>query len=93
LLKDRTIICGIFTAEKKEIEKNSIIRAVLYLGKHELSFRGHRESQGLEEPTLDEGNFWERIKLISNKDDLLKQHIIFGDSNATYLNPGIVKTT
>ena len=92
LFKDRTVICGILTAEKKEIEKNriileSIIDAVLYLGKQGLAFRGHRESQGLGDPTLNEGNFLELIKLLSKKDDLLKQHLIFGDRNATYLSP------
>ncbi|XP_059142925.1 angiopoietin-2-like [Physella acuta] len=52
-----------------------------------LAFRGHRESQGLGEAILNEGNFLELIKLISKKDDLLKQHLLFGDRNATYLSP------
>ncbi|XP_059140975.1 uncharacterized protein LOC131928846 [Physella acuta] len=57
-----------------------------------LAFRGHRESQGLGESTLNEGNFLELIKLISKKDDLLKQHLLFGDRNATYLSPDAVSS-
>ncbi|XP_059148436.1 zinc finger MYM-type protein 1-like [Physella acuta] len=58
--------------------------------KNGLAFRGHRESQGLGEATLNEGNFLELIKLISKKDDLLKQHLLFGDRNATYLSPDML---
>ncbi len=94
LYKDRTIICDILTSEKKGIEKNriileSIIDAVLYLGKQGLAFRGHRESQGLGEATLNEGNFLELIKFLSKKEDLLKQYLIFCDRNAIYLSPGM----
>ena len=60
LFNDRTVLSGILTAEKKEIEKNKMIRegiidAVLYLGKQGLVFRGHREYKGLGEPMTNEG--------------------------------------
>lgn len=94
LFNDRTVISGLLTAERNEIEKNRmilkrLIDAVLFLGKQGLAFRGHREYQGLGSPMTNEGNFLELIKLLAKNDTALEQHLLLGDRNATYLSPDI----
>lgn len=94
LFNDKTVLVGLLTAEKKEIEKNRnilkrIIDAVLFLGKQGLAFRGHREYQGLGSPDTNEGNFLELIKLLAKNDATLEHHLQLSDRNATYLSPDI----
>ena len=70
-----------------------IIETILFLGRQELSFRGHRgESRQLdiEEPKENDGNFRAALRLRLRAGDIvLKHHLDSSASNSKYLSPMI----
>ena len=64
--------------------------SVLYLARQGLAFRGHREYQGLDCSSTNEGNFLELMTLLAKYDSFLEQHLLTSNRNATYLSPDIL---
>ena len=70
--------------ENKHIFKQ-IVRAIEYLAKQGLAFRGHRERT---ESTSNPGNFLSLLRVFSEDDDVLRTHLQKPKvKNATYLSP------
>ena len=64
---------------------NQIVRAIEYLAKQGLSFRGHRESI---ESETNPGNFLSLLRIFAENDDVLRAHLQKPKAkNATYLSP------
>ena len=61
----------------------------LFLSKQNLPFRGHREKGGKGSDADNEGNYIELIKLLSQYDPLLEQHLESSNKNETYLSHDI----
>lgn len=78
-----------------ETEKNrqilqSIIEAIIFCGRQELSLRGHRDSGrlSLEEPNTNDGNFRALLRFRANHgDNVLANHILSSAGNAMYVSP------
>ena len=70
-----------------------IIETILFLGRQELAFRGHRgESAKLNiaEPNENDGNFRAALRLrLRAGDSVLKEHLMSSGANAKYLSPKI----
>jgi len=74
-------LCGSFSidARRKKVEKKrdvvqKLIRIILFLGKQGLAYRGKRHEAAHEE-NFNHGNYMELVKLISEFDIALKEHI------------------
>ena len=70
-----------------------IIETILFFGRQELAFRGHRgESAKLNiaEPNENDGNFRAALRLrLRAGDSVLKEHLMSSGANAKYLSPKI----
>ena len=51
-----------------------VIDTVIFLGKKELAFRGHRESLA-NDPSINTGKFLETLKYLANYDDVIATHL------------------
>lgn len=68
----------LFEIQRKRAVLQRVIDTIKLIGKRGLSYRGAKTAEAaytLIDDTLDHGNFLEILKLISNYDPLLKQHI------------------
>lgn len=77
---------------EKQKWKNLLSRLLditLFLSKQNLAFRGHDETKG----SSNKGNFLELVKLLSQYDAVLKEHILYLEQEkspkVTYLSPEI----
>ena len=66
-------------ARQRHVEANRkilkrVIDMVIFLGKQELSFRGHRELLA-NYPSVNTGNFLETLKYLTNYDDVIATHL------------------
>lgn len=65
-----------------------IIRSIMYLGKQNISLRGHRDDGPLKkESEYNEGNFRELLRFrVESGDEVLKKHLETTSSRATYIS-------
>ncbi|XP_011163667.1 zinc finger MYM-type protein 1-like [Solenopsis invicta] len=97
LQREQTIDRSLQDQIKKKIKTwnkvlERILDAILFLAKQNLSFRGHQESDSIN----NSGNFLELIKLIGKYDPVMKEHLIRFDLDndrqrlpISYLSPDI----
>ena len=63
----------------------SIIKTVAFCGRQNISFRGHRDDETLEETTWNKGNFRALLDFrIDSGDTVLQHHFDTAPKNATY---------
>lgn len=85
------------STKKAQIEENRkrltpIIKTVILCGRQGIALRGHDDSGPLllDEPSANDGNFRALLRYrIDGGDEILKTHIKYSTSNATYLSPQI----
>ena len=91
---DRTVISGLITQERHQVEKNReilkrMIDVTLFLAKQGLLFRGHREHQYScmgDGNSTNTGNYRELLLLLAKYDHTLDNHLKFEKKNELYLS-------
>jgi len=66
-------------SKQRQVEANRrilrrVIDTIIFLGKQELAFRGHRESLA-SDPFANKGNFLETLKYLADYDDITALHL------------------
>ena len=82
------------SAYEREVRHNRdvlrrLLDIVLFLGKQNLSFRGHRETKFTclgKDSVVNDGNFLEMVKLLGRYDAVLAKHLCVAKENQTYFS-------
>lgn len=93
--KSRNVVFQLDSAKKIQIERNrkmfsSIVETILFIGRQEISCRGHRDAGPIstEIPVENDGNFRSLLRFrMSSGDDLLQSHL--KESSYAYTSPKI----